>query len=90
VWGVGGGAGAMGFVGGEADYTVANEFFGTKADIGSNRQRMVTGAVHSGYPIKEIRVWRVAIAPPASFRVVRTRAIDWSWTPASCPCTRRA
>jgi hypothetical protein len=52
VWGIAGGAGAMGFVGGEADYTVANEFFGTKADIGSNRLRMVTGAVHGGYPIK--------------------------------------
>ena len=52
VWGIAGGAGAMKFIGGEADYTVANEFFGTKADIGSNRLRMVTGAVHGGYPIK--------------------------------------
>ena len=51
VWGIAGGAGAMKFIGGEADYTVANEFFGTKADIGSNRLRMVTGAVHGGYPI---------------------------------------
>jgi hypothetical protein len=42
----------MGFIGGEADYTVSNEFFGSKADIGSNRLRMVTGAVHGGYPIE--------------------------------------
>src|SRR5687767_2837346 len=52
VWGIAGGAGAGGFIGGEADYTVSNEFFGSKADIGSNRLRMVTGAVHGGYPIK--------------------------------------
>ena len=52
VWGIAGGAGAMKFIGGEADYTVANEFFGTKDQIGSNRLRMVTGAVHGGYPIK--------------------------------------
>jgi len=52
VWGIAGGAGASGYIGGEADYTVSNEFFGTKADIGSNRLRMVTGAAHGGYPIK--------------------------------------
>lgn len=52
VWGIAGGAGVAGFIGGEADYTVSNEFFGSKADIGSNRLRMVTGAVHGGYPIQ--------------------------------------
>jgi hypothetical protein len=52
VWGIAGGAGAAGFIGGEADYTVSNEFFGSKADIGSNRLRMLTGSVHGGYPIK--------------------------------------
>jgi hypothetical protein len=52
VWGIAGGAGAAGFIGGEADYTVSNEFFGSKTDIGDNRLRMVTGSVHGGYPIK--------------------------------------
>ena len=52
VWGIAGGAGAAGFIGGEADYTVSNEFFGPESEIGSNRMRMVTGAAHGGYPIK--------------------------------------
>lgn len=65
VWGIAGGAGAGGFIGGEADYTVANEFFGTKADIGDNRLRMVTGAVHGGYPIKI--GGRTRIRPYAAF-----------------------
>ena len=30
VWGIAGGAGASGFIGGEADYTVSNEFFGPR------------------------------------------------------------
>ena len=51
VWGIAGGAGAMKFIGGEADYTVANEFSGLESEIGENRLRMVTGAVHGGYPI---------------------------------------
>jgi len=65
VWGISGGAGAGGFVGGEADYTVSNEFFGSKAEIGSNRLRMVTGAVHGGYPIKI--GGRTRIRPYAAF-----------------------
>jgi hypothetical protein len=65
VWGIAGGAGASGFIGGEADYTVSNEFFGSKADIGSNRLRMVTGAVHGGYPIKI--GGRTRIRPYAAF-----------------------
>jgi hypothetical protein len=52
VWGIAGGAGAMKFIGGEADYTVAKEFSGLESEIGENRLRMVTGAVHGGYPIK--------------------------------------
>lgn len=65
VWGIAGGAGAMKFIGGEADYTVANEFFGKKDVIGSNRLRMVTGAVHGGYPIKING--RTRIRPYAAF-----------------------
>jgi hypothetical protein len=65
VWGIAGGAGAAGFIGGEADYTVSNEFFGSKAEIGSNRLRMVTGAVHGGYPIKI--GGRTRIRPYAAF-----------------------
>ena len=65
VWGIAGGAGASGFIGGEADYTVSNEFFGSKADIGSNRFRMVTGAAHGGYPIKI--GGKTRIRPYASF-----------------------
>ena len=52
VWGIAGGAGAAGFIGGEAEYTVANEFFGPETEVGSNRMRTVTGAAHGGYPIK--------------------------------------
>jgi hypothetical protein len=65
VWGLAGGAGASGFVGGEADYTVSNEFFGSQADIGSNRLRMVTGSAHGGYPIKI--GGRTRIRPYAAF-----------------------
>jgi hypothetical protein len=65
VWGIAGGAGAMGFIGGEADYTVANDFFGSSAEIGSNRFRMVTGAAHGGYPIRI--GGRTRIRPYAAF-----------------------
>ena len=65
VWGIAGGAGAAGFIGGEADYTVSNEFFGPEAEIGSNRMRMVTGAAHGGYPIKI--AGRTRIRPYAVF-----------------------
>ena len=65
VWGIAGGAGAAGFIGGEVDYTVSNEFFGPKSVVGSNRMRMVTGAATGGYPIKI--AGRTRIRPYAAF-----------------------
>jgi hypothetical protein len=65
VWGIAGGGGVSGFIGGEADYTVSNEFFGSEAEIGSNRFRMVTGSVLGSYPIRINGITR--IQPYAAF-----------------------
>ena len=52
VLGISGGAGVRGIVGGEFDYAVSKEFFGSESEIGSNELRLTTGSVLFGYPIK--------------------------------------
>jgi len=51
-FGIAGGTSPKGILGFEADFTSANEFFGTKADFGSNNIRTLTASVMGGYPIK--------------------------------------
>lgn len=52
LWGVSAGGSPRGIFGGEFDYTSANDFFGSEAELGSNRLRIFSGSAHVGYPIK--------------------------------------